>query len=70
MWRVVTPSDFQKKYADEFRKYIAVPGFDVNGKQAIETFRRFDTWSSESPLESMNVTIYEGIQEPGSVLLE
>merc|ERR1712094_148078 len=28
----------------------------------------FEAWSSQSPLESMNVTVYEGVQESGSVL--
>lgn len=68
LWRVVMNSDFDK-HRDEFNPYLLAPGIEVKGKLAFAFFMgSFETWSSQSPLESMNLTVYEGIQEPGSVL--
>jgi len=60
LWRVVTNSDFHKHH-DEFSPYFITPGIEVKGKLAFADLTgSFETWSNESPLESINVTVYEG----------
>lgn len=68
LWRVVTNEDF-RNHRDEFNPYLLRPGIEANSKLVLASvIGSFDTWSDASPLETINVTVYEGIQEPGSVL--
>jgi hypothetical protein len=65
-WRVMTADSFQSLHS---RMALANEGRQVNGRWIMsEVQRPFETWSSESPLHSMDTVIYEGILVPGEVL--
>ena len=63
-WRVMSTSDFARAYES-----IGEGGLNINGTWVMSSIQRpFDTWSPESMLEDLDVTIYEGILEPGEIL--
>lgn len=67
-WRIVSNSDL-RNHVEAFEPYLLRPGFEQDGKLALSTLvGRFETWSDQSPLESMSVPVYEGVQLPGEVL--
>lgn len=66
-WRVITNSDFDHFYSE---LALADTGLKINGKWVNSEIRRpFETWSDKSSaLVSMDITVYEGILEPGEIL--
>lgn len=65
-WRVMTNQDYAKAY-----NQIGLEGIPMNGKHIMGTIRSpFNTWSKDNSndLHVANVTIYEGILNPGELL--
>jgi hypothetical protein len=63
-WRVMTGQDFASVYEE-----IGVDGWQVNGTYVMSSIiSPIDTWNPSGKLESLDVTIYEGILEPGEIL--
>uniref|UniRef100_A0A7S2XUT3 JmjC domain-containing protein n=1 Tax=Attheya septentrionalis TaxID=420275 RepID=A0A7S2XUT3_9STRA len=72
-WRIMLPHDFTKHHAE--LSLLATTNHQndeklVNGKWIMSNIKRpFETWNaSTSPLESLDVVIYEGILEPNEIL--
>lgn len=69
LWRVMTSSDFERVY-----EHIGKDGLKLNGKDGStwvmsSVISPFETWSTDnSLLQTLDVTIYEGILEPGEIL--
>ena len=65
-WRVMTADDFSSvqslvSLSDEGRR--------VDGRWIMSDIRSpFDTWTDDSPLHSLDVTVYEGTLDPGDIL--
>jgi hypothetical protein len=68
-WRVMLPHDFNMAHA-ELSWATNQEEKLVNGKWIMSDVKRpFETWnSSVSPLESLDVVIYEGLLEPNEIL--
>eukprot|EP00814_Leptocylindrus_danicus_P003859 CAMPEP_0116011306 /NCGR_PEP_ID=MMETSP0321-20121206/4496_1 /TAXON_ID=163516 /ORGANISM="Leptocylindrus danicus var. danicus, Strain B650" /LENGTH=478 /DNA_ID=CAMNT_0003480527 /DNA_START=45 /DNA_END=1479 /DNA_ORIENTATION=+ len=66
-WRVITHSNFDQFYSE---LVLRDTGIKVDGKWVNSEIRRpFETWSDQSsPLLSMDISVYEGILEPGEIL--
>jgi len=65
LWRVMTSSDFGRVY-----EHIGKDGLKVNSTWVMSSvISPIETWSTDnSLLQTLDVTIYEGILEPGEIL--